>query len=275
MGRVVASRRKIARAVSNSALGFGAADRRRPFIVTTAVESIVAMPDALPIVLVPGLTCSARLYAEQIPALWRFGPVTVADHTRDDSMPAIARRILDAAPPRFALAGLSMGGYISFEIMRQAPRRVAKLALLDTGARADTPEQTERRHVVMALAKSGRYAEVPDLAFPLYVHRRRHGDQALKHLVRTMAEETGADAFLRQQQAIMGRPDSRPGLAAISCPTLVLVGEGDEATPPELAREISAGIPGSRLVTIADSGHLSTLEQPQAVTEALVEWMKS
>jgi len=113
------------------------------------------MPDPLPIVLIPGLTCSARLYADQIPALWRFGPVTVADHTRDDSMAAIARRILAAAPPRFALAGLSMGGYIAFEIMRQAPQRVVKLALLDTGARAETPEQTERRKVVIALAKNG------------------------------------------------------------------------------------------------------------------------
>lgn len=234
-----------------------------------------AIADALPIVLVPGLTCSARLYAEQIPALWRCGPVMIADHTRDDSMAAIARRILAAAPPRFALAGLSMGGYIAFEIMRQAAGRVAKLALLDTGPRADTPEQTERRRVVMAMAKAGRYAEIPDLAFPLYVHRNRHGDEALKRIVRTMAEETGAEAYLRQQQAILSRPDSRPGLAAITCPTLVLVGEGDEATPPELAREIAAGIAGSRLVTIADSGHLSTLERPQAVTTALVEWMSS
>ena len=233
------------------------------------------LPDALPMVLIPGLTCSARLYAEQIPALWQFGPVMVADHRRDDSMAAIARRILAAAPPRFALAGLSMGGYIAFEIMRQAPERIAKLALLDTGARGDTPEQTERRKIVIALAKSGRYAEVPDIAFPVYVHRNRHGDAALKRLVRTMAEETGPDAFLRQQQAIIGRPDSRPGLAAIACPTLVLVGEGDEATPPELAREIAAGISGSRLVMIPDSGHLSTLEQPQAVTAALVEWMRS
>src|ERR1041385_6524386 len=138
------------------------------------------MLDPSPIVLIPGLTCSARLYAEQIPALWRFGPVTVADHTRDDSMAAIARRILAAAPPRFALAGLSMGGYIAFEIMRQSPDRVAKLALPDNGARADAPEQTERRKVVIALAKSGRYAEVPDIAFPLYVHRNRHHDTALK-----------------------------------------------------------------------------------------------
>jgi pimeloyl-ACP methyl ester carboxylesterase len=234
-----------------------------------------AAADALPIVLIPGLTCSARLYAGQIPALWQFGSVTVADHTRDDSMAAIARRILADAPPRFALAGLSMGGYICFEIMRQAAERVAKLALLDTGARADTPEQIERRRAVIALTKNGRYAEIPDLAFPLYVHRKRHHDEALKRLVRMMAEETGPQAYLRQQQAILSRPDSRPGLAAIACPTLVLVGEGDEATPPELAREIAAGIPGSRLVTIPDSGHLSTLEQPQLVTSALVEWMRS
>jgi pimeloyl-ACP methyl ester carboxylesterase len=230
------------------------------------------MSDPLPVVLIPGLTCTARLYAEQIPALWRFGPVMIADHTRDDSMTAIARRILAAAPPRFALAGVSMGGYVAFEIVRQAPERVAKLALLDTGARGDTPEQTERRKIVIGLARSGRYAEVPDIAFPVYVHRDRHGDAALKRVVRTMAEDTGAQAFLRQQP-IIGRPDSRPGLAAISCPTLVLVGDGDEATPPELAREIAAGVPGSRLVLIPRSGHLSTLKQPEAITQALVEWM--
>jgi pimeloyl-ACP methyl ester carboxylesterase len=231
------------------------------------------MPDPLPIALIPGLTCSARLYADQIPALWQFGPVTVADHTRDDSMAAIARRIVAAAPPRFALAGLSMGGYIAFEVMRQAPQRVAKLALLDTGARAETPEQTERRKVVIALAKSGRYAEVPDIAFPIYVHRNRRNDAGLKQTVRTMAAETGVEAFLRQQQAIMGRPDSRPGLGAIKCPTLVLVGDGDEATPPELAHEIAGAIGGARLSVIDDCGHLSALEQPEKVTATLVDWM--
>jgi pimeloyl-ACP methyl ester carboxylesterase len=234
----------------------------------------MAVADPLPIVLIPGLTCTPRLYAEQITALWQFGPVTVADHRRDDSMAAIARRILAAAPPRFALAGLSMGGYIAFEIMRQAPERVARLALLDTGARGDTPEQTERRKVVIALAKEGRYAEVPEIAFPVYVHRDRHGDEALKAIVRAMAAETGAEAFLRQQQAIISRPDSRPGLGAIRCPTLVLVGEGDMATPPELAQEIAAGIPGSRLVIVPGSGHLSTLEKPEAVTAELVEWLR-
>ena len=157
--------------------------------------------------------------------------------------------------------------------MRQSPQRVAKRALLDTGARAEAPEQTERRKVVIALAKSGRYAEVPEIAFPLYVHRNRHNDTALKQTVRMMAAETGAEAFLRQQQAIIGRPDSRPELGAIKCPTLVLVGDGDEATPPELAREIASAIGGARLVVIADCGHLSTLEQPEKVTAALVDWM--
>lgn len=231
------------------------------------------MREPLPVLLVPGLNCSARLYAEQIPALWRFGPVTVADHTRDDSMDAIAARILAAAPPHFALAGLSMGGYIALTMLRQAPERVRRLALLDTSARPETPEQTERRKPQIALAQAGRFAEVPALQFPIFVHRNRQNDDALRARVRLMAEETGAEAFLRQQQAIMTRPDVRPLLATIRCPTLVLVGDGDELTPPALAREIAAGIAGSRLVVVPDCGHLSTMERPDAVNRALTEWM--
>jgi len=231
--------------------------------------------ESLPIILVPGLNCSARLYAEQIPALWQFGPVTVADHRRDDSMAGLARRILAAAPPRFALAGLSMGGYVAFEIMRRAAERVAKLALLDTGAGAEVPERTEQRRPLLQLARQGRFPDITDNQFPLLVHRKRHGDAKLRATVRAMNEETGADAYLRQQQAIMTRPDSRPGLAAIACPTLVLVGDDDQLTPPALAHEMAAGIRGARLVIVPDSGHLSTIEQPHAVTEALVDWMQS
>ena len=160
----------------------------------------------LPIVLIPGLNCSARLYADQIPALWRFGPVQVADHTRDDSMDAIATRILADAPPRFALVGLSMGGFIAQTIIHQRPERIAKLALLDTSARPETPEQTARREPQIALAESGRFAEVPALQFPIFVHRNRQSDAALRQRVRTMAEETGAQVFLRQQNAIMTPP---------------------------------------------------------------------
>jgi pimeloyl-ACP methyl ester carboxylesterase len=168
------------------------------------------MAEAVPVVLIPGLNCSARLYAEQIPVLWRFGPVQVADHSRDDSMDAIATRILAASPPRFALAGLSMGGFVALTIMRHAPERVQRLALLDTSARPETPEQTARRKPQIALTKAGRFAEVPPLQFPVFVHRNRQGDEALRARVRVMAEETGAQVFLRQQQAIMTRPDARP-----------------------------------------------------------------
>jgi len=231
--------------------------------------------EPLPIILIAGLNCSARLYADQIPALWQFGPVMVADHRRDDSMAAIAQRILAAAPPRFALAGLSMGGYAAFEIMRQAPGRVVKLALLDTGAGVEVPERTAQRQPLIRMAKEGRFAEITDDQFPLLVYRSRHGDVELKAKVRAMNEETGAGAYVRQQQAIMSRTDSRPGLAAIGCPTLVLVGDDDQLTPPVLAREMAAGIRGSRLVIVPECGHLSTLERPREVTGALVEWMQS
>lgn len=233
-----------------------------------------ASSESLPVVLVPGLNCSARLYAEQIPALWQFGPVTVGDHRRDDSMAAIARRILADAPPRFALAGLSMGGYIAFEILRQAAARVAKLALLDTGAGAEVPERTAQRKPLIALAQQGRFAEITEDQFPLLVHRSRHGDTALKAQVRAMNQETGPEAYCRQQHAIMGRPDSRPGFAAISCPTLVLVGDDDQLTPPALAHEMAGGIRGARLVVVPECGHLSTMERPQAVTQALLDWMR-
>jgi pimeloyl-ACP methyl ester carboxylesterase len=228
----------------------------------------------LPIVLVPGLLASPRFYVEPLPALWRHGPVFIADHTRDDSMAAIARRILAAAPAQFALVGHSMGGYIAFELMRQAAERIVKLALLDTAARADTPEQSERRRTQIALTQSGRFADVADLQFPLLVHRLRQGDTALRERIRMMADDTGPEAFVRQQTAIMHRPDSRPGLAAIHCPTLVLVGDADELTPPDRAREIVAGIGGARLAVVPECGHMSAMERPEFVTDALVAWLR-
>ena len=233
------------------------------------------MREALPILLVPGLMCSPRLYAGQIPELWRFGGVSVADHTRDDSMSGIARRLLSQAPPRFALIGLSMGGYVAFEVLRQAPDRVTKLALLDTTARPDIPEQTAQRRLQIEMAQSSRFGEIPDLLFPRFVAASRHGDLPLRTTVRTMAEETGGEAFVRQQTAIMHRPDSGPGLHAIRCPTLVVVGDQDALTPPDRAAEIVAAVPHAREVVVPDCGHLSTLEQPDVVTRALIEFLGS
>ena len=233
------------------------------------------MTEPLPVLLIPGLLASARLYAEQIPCLWRTGPVTVADHTRDDSMAAIARRILAGAPARFALVGLSMGGYVAFEMLRQASERVARLALLDTSARPDTPEQSTGRCAQMALASGGRLDEVVETQFGRAVHPTRREDARLREVNRLMAEDVGTEAFIRQQSAIMGRPDSRPTLKGIRCPTLVLVGEGDEMTPPEHVREMASGIGGARLVTVPECGHLSTLERPHEVTRALLTWLQS
>ena len=232
------------------------------------------MSESLPVVLIPGLLGSPRLYAPQIPELWRRGPVTLADHTRDDSMGAMARRILASAPPRFALAGLSMGGYVAFEIIRQAPARVAKLALLDTSARADTPEAIASRHAQIALAASGRLGEVVETQFERTVHPLHRNDPQLREANRLMAEDVGPEAFVRQQTAIIGRPDSRPTLTTVSCPTLVLVGEQDQLTPLDRAVEMAHGIRGAELVTVPECAHLSTLEQPRLVTRALLDWLE-
>jgi pimeloyl-ACP methyl ester carboxylesterase len=233
------------------------------------------MQQSLPLVLVPGLLCSARLYASQIAALWPRGQVAVADHRRDDTMEAIAARILKEAPPHFALAGLSMGGYIAFAMMRLAPERIVKLALLDTSARPDLPEQKAGREKFIAMAQAGKLNDVVETLTPKFLHRNHAKDEGLKKIVRDMAHDTGPDAFVRQQKAIMGRQDSRPLLSEIGCPTLVLVGDADELTPPELAREIAADILGSRLVVVPDCGHLSTIEKPEAVNAAMIEWLKA
>ena len=225
------------------------------------------------LVFVPGLGCTADLFAEQIVTLRGDVAISVADHTRHDTMSGIAGAILAAAPNRFALCGLSMGGYIAFEMMRQAPERVERLALLDTTALSDTPEQTERRVKLIAMAQSGEFSSVCDTLWPLLVHPARHGDVALKRAVFKMMHDTGPEIFVRQQKAIISRPDSRSSLGAIHCPTLVLVGNEDILTPVSAARTIADGIVGSKLHIVQDCGHLSTMEQPDAVTETLRAWL--
>src|SRR5437899_992770 len=232
------------------------------------------MDNTMPILLVPGLVSSPRIFAPVAPALWRFGPVTVANHIRDASMGAIARRILAEAPPRFALAGHSMGGYIAFEIMRQAPDRVAKLALINTQARSDSPEAIERRRGMMARARSGQYHAVLEELFPGFVHPSRHGDASLRQLIHDMGDDVGVDGFIRQQTAVIGRVDSRPFLAWIKCPTLVLTGDEDNTIPNSLSKEMADGIHGAKLVILPNCGHLPQPEQPEATAAALVEWLR-
>jgi pimeloyl-ACP methyl ester carboxylesterase len=199
----------------------------------------------------------------------------VANHVRDDNMGAIARRILAEAPPRFALAGHSMGGYVAFEIMRQAPDRVARLALINTQARPDTPEATERRRGQMARAWSGQYHALIDELFPGFVHPSRRDDASLRKLVHDMGDDVGEGGFVRQQTAVISRVDSRPALAWIRCPTLVLTGDEDNTIPNSLSKEMADGIHGAKLVILQNCGHMPQPEQPEATAAALVEWLRS
>jgi pimeloyl-ACP methyl ester carboxylesterase len=231
------------------------------------------MDQTTPILLVPGLASSARIYAPVIPPLWRFGPVMIANHIRDDSIAAIARRILAEAPPRFALAGHSMGGYIAFEIMRQAGERVTRLALINTQARPDTPEATARRRAQMERARRGELSAVREESFPELVHPTRRDDADILALVHAQDEDVGVEGYLRQQTAIIARVDSRPTLSAIRCPTLVLTGDTDNTIPNALSKEMSEGIAGARLVILDRCGHLPQAEQPEATVRALAEWL--
>ena len=181
-----------------------------------------------PLVLIPGLLCDALLFQHQIAALAPYADCWVADCGRSESIADIARSILDECPfPRFSAAGLSMGGYVAFELQRIAPERITGLALLDTSARPDTVEQTDRRQRLMEIARSGRFKAVADMLAPALIHGARLNDPELRGTIRAMAYNTGLDAFLRQERAIIGRPDSRPTLRTIRCPTLVICGRQD------------------------------------------------
>ena len=230
------------------------------------------MPETPDLLLLPGLLCDAALWQAQVAGLAGAARCLAADVTLDGTLPAMAARALAAAPPRFALAGLSMGGYLAFEVLRQAPGRVTRLALLDTSARADTPDQARRRRGLMALTRSGQFKGVTPRLLPQLVHPD-HLAGPVGQAVIAMAERVGRDAFLRQQAAILGRPDSRPDLPGLRLPALVAVGEADALTPPDLAEEIAAGIPGARLHRIPGCGHLPPMEAPAEVTELLRDWL--
>jgi pimeloyl-ACP methyl ester carboxylesterase len=225
------------------------------------------------LVLVPGLLCSPALWAPQVRGLSDITDISIADHTRHDTVAAIASSILAKAPARFAIAGLSMGGYIAQQVVLQAPERVTRLALLDTGSRADTPERKERRLQLNALAEREGVGRVQEELMPLLIHKDRLANKPFVDPIVQMAVDTGVEAFHRQHAALMARRDNRPLLPDIRCSTLVLVGRQDTLTPLELSEEIAAAIPGARLEIIEDCGHLSTLEQPDAVNRALRVWL--
>jgi pimeloyl-ACP methyl ester carboxylesterase len=228
----------------------------------------------IPLVLIPGLLCNAQLWQSQVENLADIADIWIADHTRSNTMAGVARDVLADAPfASFALAGLSMGGYIALEIMRQAPQRVARLALLDTAARAELPEQTQTRMNFIAWAEHGQFDRVTEVLLPLLTHPSRQGERALTDTIKSMARNIGKDAFIRQEHAIMSRANSLALLAAIASPTMVLCGRQDALTPLARHEEIAAGVKGARLEVIEECGHLSTLEKPAEVNSALRRWL--
>lgn len=231
------------------------------------------MNASFPVLFLPGLLCDDALWAQPIKALSNQISPLVADLTGGANVADLARQALAKAPPQFGLVGLSMGGYVAFEIMRQAPERVLKLCLFDTSARPDTPEQRERRQMLLALSKSGQFKGVTPRLLPLLLHPEHLGNQVITETVMAMAERVGRDAFNRQQTAILNRPDSRPVLADIHCKTIVVVGDQDAITPPDVVREIASGIAGAEYHCVAQSGHLPPLEQPEQATGLIARWL--
>ncbi len=232
-----------------------------------------------PLLLVPGLLCSPRLFAPQRAALadvadvvvpdWRKAPLSIFDNWAQT-----ARWVIDCMPPgKFALAGLSLGGIVAFEIMKLAPERVGRLALLDTVARGQNADEQAIRRARIRLADEGHFELVLGLQLSRFLPAYRLPDEALVDEAMAMCTEIGVDIYKRQEELAAVRPDRRPDLPKIACPTIVLCGRDDAATPLAFSEEIAAAIKGSQLIVIEQCGHLITLEKPEETSAILRKWL--
>ena len=228
------------------------------------------MPALPPVVLLPGMMLDRRMYHGQLAGLSGAPGVLVGDLTGSDTIEALADDVLAAAPARFALVGLSMGGIVAFEIWRRARERVTHLALLDTTPHPDKPQRRALRLEQIAKVETGRLRDVlVESMKPLYLARRNRGNRRLLQSIVDQALALGPDVFRRQSLALRDRVDSTATLPTIDCPALVLCGREDELCPVEWHSAMAAAIPRADLVVLAECGHLSTMEEPGAVTAAL------
>jgi pimeloyl-ACP methyl ester carboxylesterase len=226
------------------------------------------------LVLLPGLAGDAEMWRDQLPALAPWRPHVSDVHMRHPTIAEMAAALLARHPGRLALCGASMGGIVAMEAARQAPARMAGLALLGTTARPEDDEMRQVREKAIALFAQGRVAEViePNAAYAF--HPRHAQDAVLVQRYVDFVLRAGAQQLVRQNRAVIGRPDARRHLAGVHCPTLVMCGEDDQLTPLDRSREIAALVPSARLVTLPDCGHMLTMEQPAAVNEELVRWLE-
>ncbi|MFI5002763.1 MAG: alpha/beta fold hydrolase [Reyranellales bacterium] len=232
-----------------------------------------------PLLLVPGLLCSPRLFAPQLAALsdvadivvpdWRAAPLSIWD-----SWNSAARWVVDRMPSeKFALAGLSLGGMLAVEIMQIAAERVSRLALLDTGMRSQNETERAVRRARIRLANEGRFELVLGLQMSRFIPAYRLPDKKLVDEVMAMCTETGVEIYKRQEEMAAVRVDRRPDLPRIKCPTVVVCGRDDAATPLFLSEEMAAAIKGSELIVIEQCGHLITMEKPEETNAILRKWL--
>lgn len=226
------------------------------------------------LVLLPGLLNTRLVFEPLIAELGDVADVIVPELYQCESIEEMARAALGLAPERFSLGGFSMGGYVAFEILRQAPERVERLALIDTQASPDPPESTARRRAFVDQSKIGRFHGVTSTLMPSLIHPSRLADTSVTQPIIEMAQLIGADGFAREQRAIMARPDSRPLLVDIKVPTVVISGREDRTVPLSRAEEMAADISNSQLVVLKECGHMAPLERPVELAAALRRWLK-
>lgn len=233
------------------------------------------------LLLVPGMLCSPRLYADQVTALSGEADIVVPDWRRAplaiwDSWESAARWVVDQMPAgNFALAGLSLGGMLAVEIMQFAAERVTKLALLDTGMRSQSEAERAIRRARIRLANEGHFELVLGMQMSRFIPAYRLPDKALVDEVMAMCSEIGVEIYKRQEELAAIRVDRRPDLPRIKCPTIVVCGRDDAATPLFLSEEMAAAIGGSELIVIEQCGHLVTMEKPEETNATLRKWLSS
>jgi len=234
------------------------------------------MNEPLPLLLLPGMMCDARVWEPQRSALATHHPVTVADLGNANTISALASRVLVRAPRRFALAGMDMGGVVALEIWRQAPHRVARLALLGVDYRADTPEQRQQRNSHLEWAQRGALKQaLRETLKPGYLGRALDNPLATLNDLLKMGLALGPEVFTSQTLAMRDRADSEDTLAQIACPTLLICGAEDTLCPADLQQRMALRIPDADLVVIPRCGHVCSLEHPEAVNLALSHWLES
>ena len=224
------------------------------------------------LILVPGLICDDEVWAHAEANLSEIADCRTVPADEADTMQGLASAVLETAPETFAIAGFSMGGYVAMEVLRQAPERVTRLALLDTTARGDTPEKAAGRDAAIADCEEGRFDAPLDRFVPLLLHRERMAEP-LADQVRSMGHRVGPDLFARRHRAMLTRGDGRELLAGANIPVRAICGRSDALTSVEEHQEIADLAPRGRLSIVEDCGHMPPLERPQAATALLRDWL--